>query len=342
MAPQRPTQKTIAEATGLTQATVSMALAGHPKISAETRQLVLDTAERLGYRPDPVLSALSAYRKQVVPAGYQATLAWLANEGEDPRWKQSSTFRLYHSGALKRAQELGYNLEEHYLLSEGMTPRRLAELLQARNIPGMLIAPQPAPDMHIDFDFTHFSAVTFGYTLSRPALHLATLHQFRSMKKLLANLIGRGYKRLGLALGEDSDRRADYNWSGAYMSFQRHLPSCDHVPVHMPETLEQPAFTRWFKQHRPDVVISINRHVHAWLTEAGERIPETTGVALLSVPDGGEFYSGIWENPELIGARALEFLVDLIHRRECGVPTIPLSQLVDGTWVEGTTLRSPQ
>ncbi len=339
MASQRPTQKNIAEATGLTQAAVSMALAKHPKISAETQQKVHEAAERLGYRPDPFLSALSAYRKQILPVQYQATLAWLVNEGEDSRWKNSTTFRLYLSGAIKRANELGYRLEEHYLRGKNMTPRRLAGMLQARNIPGILLAPQPGPDMSIEFDFTKFSAVTFGYTLLKPALHLATLHQFRSMTKLMTNLRRLGYKRPGLALSDESDRRADYNWSAAYLSSQRRLPPGGRVTPLLPQPLTQAVFTRWFKQHRPDVVIAIWPEVREWLIEAGESIPETTGLALLSVPDEGKVFSGIWENPELIGARALEFLVDLIHRRECGVPAVPLSQLVDGTWVDGTTLR---
>ena len=339
MASLRPTQKTIAEETGLTQAAVSMALARHPKIPVETQEKVHETALRLGYRPDPFLSGLSAYRKRMLPPQYQATLAWLINEGEDSMWKNSSTFRLYFSGAKKRASQLGYRLEEHYLLQEGMTPKRLANMLQARNIPGVLLSPQPEPDMSMTFDFTHFSAVTFGYTLVEPALHLTALHQFRSMIKLMAHLRELGYRRPGLALSEESDRRADYNWSAAFESFQRRLPGENRIVPLLPKPLTQRAFTRWYKKYRPDVVVTIWPKVHEWLLEAGERVPETTGFAMVSVPDEGKYFSGIWENPELIGARALEFLVDMIHRRERGVPAVPISQLVDGTWVDGSTVR---
>ncbi len=339
MATPRPTQKKIAEATGLTQATVSMALAKSPRIPAETQQKVFEAAEKLGYHPDPLLSALSAYRKQLVPAQYQATLTWLVNGSDDSEWKKSKTFKLYFSGAVKRAKELGYRLETHHLLSEGMTPRRLASMLQTRNIPGMLLAPQPNPDTRIEFDFARFSAVTFGYTLTEPTLHRVTLHQFRSMTKVMDKLRRLGYKRPGLALSNESDHRADYNWSAAFWSAQRLLPSRDRIPLLLPKPLTQEGFNRWRQKYRPDVVVTIWPRVHDWLIEAGEKIPETTGLALLSVPDEGKIFSGIWENPELIGARALEFLVDMIHRRECGVPTVPLTQLVEGTWVDGTTLR---
>ncbi|MDP0495280.1 MAG: LacI family DNA-binding transcriptional regulator [Verrucomicrobiota bacterium JB024] len=339
MTTSRVTQKEIAEATGLTQATVSMALANHPKISQDTLQKVRSVAQSLGYRPDPFLTALSAYRRQSAPTRYQATLAWLVNEGENPHWRKSSTFRHYFEGAERRAAQLGYRLEEHRLQCEGMTPQRLSQMLRARNIPGILVAPQPDPGMSIQFDFTHFSAVTFGYTLVNPALHLATLHQFRSMTKLMDNLYHLGYKRPGLALSDESDRRADFNWSAAFWSGQRHWPVKERISPFIPKPLTKENFAKWFYKKRPDVVVTIWAWVRDWLIEMGESIPESTGFALLSVPDEEKVFSGIWENPQLIGERALEFLVDLIHRRECGVPDVPLSQLIDGTWVDGTTLR---
>lgn len=334
----RLTQKDIARQTGFTQATVSLALSNHPSISKETRERVAAEARKMGYAPDPYLSGLSAYRKRTRPAKYQATLAWLSNHGNDFDWKKSIPFGSYHKGASERSGQLGYRLEDHCLRSENMTPQRMARLLRARNISGLLLAPQPEADLSIEFDFKRFSAITFGYTLVKPPLHMVTLHQFRSMKTLFQKLLDLGYQRPGLALANESDRRADRNWSAAFWSKQRDLPHRQRVPLLLGDPLTQDVFTKWFQKYRPDVVVSIWAMVHDWLKAAGEKVPETTGLALLSVPDGGKLFSGIWENPELIGSRAVEFLVDLIHRGECGVPDVPLYQLVDGTWVDGKTL----
>lgn len=46
---QRPTIKTIARETGLSIATVSKALKHSPQVRPETRAVVLDAAERVGY-----------------------------------------------------------------------------------------------------------------------------------------------------------------------------------------------------------------------------------------------------------------------------------------------------
>ena len=42
----------------------------------------------------------------------------------------------------------------------------------------------------------------------------------------------------------------------------------------------------------------------------------------------------------VIGAKAVEFLVDLTHRSERGCPHVPLTMLVAGTWVDGKTVRA--
>ena len=47
---QRPTIKTIAQETGLSIATVSKALNQSPQVRAETRAVVMEAAERIGYQ----------------------------------------------------------------------------------------------------------------------------------------------------------------------------------------------------------------------------------------------------------------------------------------------------
>ena len=52
----------IAKASGVSQSTVSRALRGDERIRSEVRAKVVKMAEELGYRRDPVLSALSLKR----------------------------------------------------------------------------------------------------------------------------------------------------------------------------------------------------------------------------------------------------------------------------------------
>ena len=340
MAASRPIQKDVAVRAGVTQATVSMALYNHPSIPAETCKRIQAIAAEMGYQPDPYLSGLSAYRKRNRPAQFQAPLAWLSNYPPGTTWRHYPAFAGYFEGAFARAAELGYLVEEHELQAKGMTSRRLERILAARNISGVLMAPQPDPGVHLNFNFDRFSAITFGYSLVEPQLHLVTLHQFRSMEAAFRKLLSLGYQRPGLALAVESDQRADRNWSAAFWSEQRELPARNRIPSLLVQPLEERLFLRWLEKHKPDVVLTINAGVHEWLRKAGIRVPEDLGLALLTVPDGGKYYSGIWENPRIIGQRAVEFLIDMIHRTEVGIPQVPVCELISGTWVDGKTTRA--
>ena len=67
----RPTQRDVAIQAGVTQATVSLALSNRSDVSAETRERIQAIARSIGYRPDPYLTGLSAYRKSRRPPASQ-------------------------------------------------------------------------------------------------------------------------------------------------------------------------------------------------------------------------------------------------------------------------------
>jgi DNA-binding LacI/PurR family transcriptional regulator len=60
------TIKDIAKALGLSTSTVSRALRGSYEISAETRKLVLEYAEKLNYRPNPIAQSLKEKRSRSI------------------------------------------------------------------------------------------------------------------------------------------------------------------------------------------------------------------------------------------------------------------------------------
>ena len=335
----RPTQKDIALEAGVTQATVSLALRNHPSIRPETAALVHAAATRLHYEPDPYLSGLSSYRKRLRTPELHATLAWLSNDSDGSICKNSPTFTSYHEGARERAAQLGYRIEDHCLRKPGMTGARLAQILYARNIPGILVAPQPQPDMRLDFPFDRFSSVTFGYTLAEPRLHLVTWHQFRAMETAFRKLISLGYRRPGLAQALDSDLRSDRNWSAAFLSEQLSLPSAQRIPQLIEAHFDAATLLAWYRRHKPDVIVTIWPQVYDWLIADGLSIPGDVGLALLSIPDGDTSFSGLTEQPRIIGAKAVEFLVDMIHRSERGVPNMQICMLTEGHWCDGSTLR---
>ena len=72
---QRTTQKRLARLAGVSHTTVSLALRDHPRISPDVKKRILKLAEEHRYRPDPMLSALNAYRLGKRKAHYRGNLA---------------------------------------------------------------------------------------------------------------------------------------------------------------------------------------------------------------------------------------------------------------------------
>lgn len=124
----------IANKAGCHYSTVSLALRNHPRIAAETRERVQRAAAELGYRPDPMLAALNAYRVMKQPPRQSGVLAWLTNYPTRDFWRDVSCECIYHQGAQRRAEARGYRLEH-------LAVDLLADMIH-RNEKGVLVLPQ--------------------------------------------------------------------------------------------------------------------------------------------------------------------------------------------------------
>ena len=101
-------------------------------------------AVKLGYAPDPMLSALSAYRKSQRPAAFHANIGWINNHAR-PEDLYASDFLRYYQGAGERAKQLGYALEEIRLADISFNMKRLGRILDATGVKGLLLAPAAWP-----------------------------------------------------------------------------------------------------------------------------------------------------------------------------------------------------
>ncbi|MDR1284125.1 MAG: LacI family DNA-binding transcriptional regulator [Opitutaceae bacterium] len=338
----RISQKELARVLGLSQSTVSLGLRNHPDIGPATCARIREAARRLGYVPDPCLSALSAYRKRVKPVRYQGTLAWLSNDaigegrGEGRGWP---ALPACHGSAAERAGQLGYRLEDFCLREPGMSARRMEEIFCSRGIPGILVSPSGGNGSVEGFCFGRFSAVTFDHSLESPRLHCVSYHRLGMMERVFRRLHELGYRRPGLAVYPESDRRAGRAWSAGFRNEQHRYADVVHVPPLLAESGSRELFFAWFRQWEPDVILTPEASRLDWLEEAGVAVPGDTGFCLLSVPPPGkEHCAGCQEDPARVGAGAVELLVDMIGRHEVGIPASQVCVLTEGVWRQGSTL----
>ncbi|MBI5693171.1 MAG: LacI family DNA-binding transcriptional regulator [Verrucomicrobia bacterium] len=338
----RVTQRDLARLARVSHTTVSLALRDHPSIPAATRDRIHALARRHHYRPDPMLSALNAYRVNRRPSRFQGTLAWLTSFETRAAWRGMIQAEGYFLGAREQAERLGYQLDEFWIGDPTLSARRATEVLRSRGVRGLIVAPLPVAHGRLALAWEYFSAVALGYSLADPQLHVVMNHQFRNMRHLVHHLHRLGYRRIGFAMPATTDERVDHNYLGGFWVAQQELPT-DRARL---ERLLAPAFSAdvfltWNRRVRPDAVVTSASRAHdviAWLEADGRRVPRDVGVAVASIPFGDRTVSGMDENVRAVGAMAVDTVVGMIHRNETGVPATPWRILAEGTWFQGRTV----
>lgn len=310
-----------------------MALKGDPRISAATRRHVCEVAARLGYRPNPLVAALMATRRMQRRSDRHAVLAYVTTHPASDDWRDNTTYVRFYDGARRRAAELGYRLEEFPLRAPRMTPARFRQILRARSIHGMLIAPLPHGEKSIECDVANFAVVGVGPSVRAPRIDRVSNDHLQSALLAVRCCRELGYRRIGFVVSRETSTRLDDRWLSGYLLGLHEAPGLVRLPPLMPETVEEiaPALPGWCRRTRPDVVISGNftpRHPHC--------LPAATGMVLLDVVERDEgHWAGIFQDSLRIGGIAVEHLVAKMERNEFGSMERAQLHLLAGEWVAG-------
>ena len=343
--PARVSLRDVAAAVGVSHVTVSLALRGDTRISVERRAEIAAAAERLGYRPDPMLSSLSAYRQGKRPAEIRSTVAWL-NQWPDPRTLRNlQEFDAYWRGARDYAVNLGYRLDE-FVLGPDISPARLQQILLARNVRGILIPPHNA--LHLPgFDWSQFSIVRFGTSVPEPRAHIVTSDQKNCSAMAYEQMWSRGYRRIAYVSAHRFEVNTGGNFRAGYLSAQdNRVPLRRHLAPLVLTEESTPGDVRLLKifvrKAGVDAILTSLPMLPGLLERAGFRVPVDVGAATLSLLDG-HFDAGVDQNSFEVGRVAMATLAALIQQNERGVPAYCRRILVEGRWVDGSTLpiRAP-
>jgi DNA-binding LacI/PurR family transcriptional regulator len=340
----RVTLKQVAARADVHVSTAWRALKNDTYVEPAKRARIRAIAKELGYAPDPMLTALSNYRRKRQPAAFQSTLAWINNFPDRREGRELGNIAGYHEGALHHATQMGFKLEELWLAEPGMTPRRAREVLLARGIRGLVFPPQPLSGTELALDVEPFASVAIGYSLATPRLHVVGNHQHNATLRALRELAKLGHVRIGMVAATETLRRANHSFESPYHFFQAVQDEPQRVPLFSIEGRDDPrniasareAFLTWFKRHRPTAIVSHVGEIRAWLEAAGRSVPGDVSLATLSRVFDKD-WSGIDQQEVEIGRRAVELLVSLFHSGERGAPATPLRLLVEGRWIEGET-----
>lgn len=335
------TLEDVARRAGVHRTTVSLSLRDHPRIPLETRARVKAIAAELGYRINPLVSALMQSRRSGKPVKH-ATLAYVTSYPTRFGWMPEHHDRPnFFPGAAARAVDFGYKLEHFWLAEPGMTPHRFCEMLSARAINGIIVGRLPPGKNSLDLEWQRFSCVALGMTLRSPILHHVTENHFDTVWQSMERCRERGYRRVGIVFPDGNDSPGvGHRWLGAYFAQQVNFPVRDRLPLCSEKPTNEADFRAWFLKHKPDVILVNNaRLLIEWLDRLGRRVPDDVGI--VSIEHRRDFEcTGIYYDPAKIGGLAVEMLIGFMHRNETGVPTVQHEILLTGEWREYRMLPS--
>jgi LacI family transcriptional regulator len=330
----------IAQRLKVASSTVSRALRDDPRIGPVLRQRVKDLAAKLGYAPNPLVSALMANRRRRGSAGAVDVIALVTNYGGRQDWRTKDVCRWQFEGIQRRAKALGFRIEIFALSEFGGDIARLQAALRARSIRGVLLGFSREEDAALRFDSTGFCVAALSAYFGGVVADRANFHGFFNVQLALSEMHTLGYQRIGLIVPELNNRISNNLWSAAFLDWQRRLPKRDRLEPFVPGENATPAeFSDWLYRNAPDSLLVYKFPARTLLARRGIHVPDDIGLAhLYRTTQEMRDTAGIDGNLDAVGAAALDLVVERLYANSTGPTEHPKEVLIKGTWHGGATL----
>ena len=343
-ADRRVTLREVAKAAGVSVSAVSYALRGAANIPAETAARVRGVAEKLGYRPNARVGELMAHIRQARPLAKAEPLAMVYLEG-DRAWTRKNGFaQVVETGARTYAAQRGYRLDTFWLAEVDGNARRLAGILTARGISGVLFAPTVGKErIELDWPWENFAVAVAGMSELSVALPRAGHHHYEAMREVLRRLAAAGVKRPVLLAEAVTNERAHRGWEAAWLAYGG-AGAARRVWLQTEAGRAQGAegegwnanvaeIGAWLKATKADALVVDSSGLRKLAAAAGWT--DATGRTVALAWDTGSIYPGIDQGYDAIAAHAVDLVVTQLQRNERGLPNPPPMLLFPGRWRSG-------
>ena len=313
------TIKDIAKALSLSASTVSRALRDSYEISAETKQMVLDCAEKLNYQPNPIAKSLRDRRSGSVGV----VVCEIANS--------------FFSQAINGIESIAYDRGYNVIISQSHESyeREVINLkyLASRSIDGLLISLSTETNDLSHFEYLNnkgLPMVFFDRIPDNIPTHRVTVDNYKGAYEATEQLIRSGYKRIATLtnsayLSITNERIAGYKAALTYHGVavqDQYIKHCFYGGMKFLE-IEDALHKLLSLPQRPDAIFTTSDTLTSgclkYLTKKGIRIPADIALAGFSNSEIAELL-----NPSLtvirqpafeMGKAAMALLMTIIESK---------------------------
>ncbi|MDX2109919.1 MAG: LacI family DNA-binding transcriptional regulator [Verrucomicrobiota bacterium] len=342
MPQERVSIKDIARQAGVSVGTVSQALRTVGSTSSKTVERIRLIADQMGYKPNPLLASLARTHFKSTPSDDRIPIAILVQDSKD-RPPDVPDFDIRITATQNLAERMGYSLiAANY--DQVTNFKSYARQLYYKGVQGIIFSPQSVPnlDQFFEADWSHFRMVV---CCSDPRLvHYSQIdgNKYDTVQRAWQEVRALGYQRIGFALMSHTPVHYDDHLRyAAAVACQRTVPNEAHIPILDCPLYDEAAFLRWYRTHRPDVVVGFHIRLAYWLMDAGFSIPDDVSFACLhhtlNPADYSFMEAGINSFEDRVAAMSVTLMDQLIRHHTMGIVNEPVRVLLHPTWSAGVS-----
>lgn len=250
--------KNVADAAGVSTATVSRVLANKPHVRPEVRERVMKAVNNLNYQPNRVAQSLRSNTSKII--------ALIVADIENPFFQRVSR------AVDDTAQEMGYNMILCNTDEDPQKEKKCLDLLRVENVAGAILSPtlkgldnftetypEGIPMVMIDRHVTNYDVDN------------VLIDNIGSAHKIVSHLIGHGYRRIAGIFGSDSTTGRERR-DGFIKAHKDHELKPIHELVTYANPKEDGGFEAALKflemEARPDAIVTSNSLLAAGILSA--------------------------------------------------------------------------
>lgn len=311
------TIKDIARALNFSTSTVSRALRGSYEISAETKKLVLEYAEKINYRPNPIALSLKERRSRAIGV----VVSEIANN--------------FFSQAINGIESIAYNRGYHVIITQshesGEREKVNVEHHASRSVDGLLIS---LSSETVDLTYLKelhdkgLPIVFFDRITDEIETHKVTANNYLGAFQATEHLIYQGFKRIAHLTNSTSLSITTERLNGYIDALQKHnipyneslIKYCSHGGMILEEVEE--AVDELFKQKpKPDAIFTASDRITTLCFGVLKKLRPRKEVGFVGFTNTkvGELFDpplSVVRQPAFdIGQAAIELLIQMIESK---------------------------
>lgn len=337
----RVSMKQVAEAAGVSKNTVSLALRSSPLVKIATREKIIEAARCLGYSLNPAMSKLMSEISLHPGKRHYLRLAFLNHFRHALDNETHPPLRAFFQGAHDQAIAMGYHFQEFQRPSTEQERQARDRQIWAMGFDGAVIFPFEEGHGSVDFSTLQIPKVAIGFTWNGTGVPRVACDYFGNVLRLYRIAWEKGYRRIGLLMTPDMNKRTSLRVSGGFLAAQREAACSIELPIIMHDRQSPGALLAEAAGLSCDCLL-VGATFHPYLPQ---ELLRSKSIALASYslsPEQSKLgMAGMDECCEKVGRTALHILASTIQQSQLD-GLAELSVRVPGEFREGPSLPPAQ